>query len=254
MRRPRRGMLLLLSLSVVRAAWLYGSGMRFDVCRSTLVCLGWSALALAAIGAAAVLLPMAWLAVAAARTRSPGSRAGGGPAQRERLCGGAVCLASPQRTAFCAGILRPRVYVSSGLIDAQDAPELHAVVEHERAHAARRDPLRRLLRHSMADLFFSIPLLRFFQHLSAENAELAADRAAIAAAGAAAVAGALALTDGTAPRAAAAFDGAGPARVAQLLGDPIPPRRPSPAVVAGSLAGLVLVGSLAMCLGRMFTA
>lgn len=258
MRRPPRGVLVLLGLAAVRVALPAGSGMRADTCRSTLICLGWSALALAVTGATAVGIRMLWLGIAAARAIAaiPAVRDARVPDEPRAALGKAVCLDSSQRTAFCAGILRPRVYVSTGLVAALSLRELVAVVEHERAHAARRDPLRRLVVRSAADVFFSIPLLRFLQHYSAERAELAADRAAIAVAGAAAVAGALAATaaDGPTPMPGPAFDGAGPARVAQLLGDPIPARRPSPATVAASLAGVILVMSLAMCLGAMFAA
>jgi hypothetical protein len=47
-----------------------------------------------------------------------------------------------------------------------------------------------------------------------------------------------------------AFDGATQARVAQLLGDEVPVRRPSLASVVASLLGLVLTVNLAMCLGQ----
>jgi hypothetical protein len=46
------------------------------------------------------------------------------------------------------------------------------------------------------------------------------------------------------------FDGAGPARVTQLLGDQLPPRRPPLAACLLSLLGLTLAVSLAMCVGQ----
>ncbi len=46
--------------------------------------------------------------------------------------------------AFAAGLLRPRIHIAARLIDALPAPQLAAVIEHERAHARRRDPLLRL--------------------------------------------------------------------------------------------------------------
>ena len=67
MQRPPRGMPVLLGLAAVRVAWPAGSGMHADGCRSTLICLGWSVLALAVIGSGAVGIRMAWLAVAEAR-------------------------------------------------------------------------------------------------------------------------------------------------------------------------------------------
>lgn len=49
-------------------------------------------------------------------------------------------LAEPQ--AFVLGFLRPRVYVTHGVVAA--TASLDAVLAHEAAHARRRDPLRRL--------------------------------------------------------------------------------------------------------------
>jgi hypothetical protein len=50
--------------------------------------------------------------------------------------------------------------------------------------------------------------------------------------------------------AGARFDGAGPARVTQLLGEQPPPRRPPLVACLLSLLGLVVAVSLAMCVGQ----
>ena len=47
--------------------------------------------------------------------------------------------------ALTAGVRRPRIYVSDGLIAALSADELQRVLAHERAHVHRRDGLRRIL-------------------------------------------------------------------------------------------------------------
>jgi Zn-dependent protease with chaperone function len=52
---------------------------------------------------------------------------------------------SPAPFAFAAGWLRPRVYLTARLAEALPPPQLAAVVEHERAHARRRDPIARLV-------------------------------------------------------------------------------------------------------------
>jgi beta-lactamase regulating signal transducer with metallopeptidase domain len=44
-----------------------------------------------------------------------------------------------------AGVLRPRLVISSGVVAALSAEQLSAVVRHERAHGASRDNLKRLL-------------------------------------------------------------------------------------------------------------
>jgi Zn-dependent protease with chaperone function len=85
--------------------------------------------------------------------------------------------------AFCAGLLRPRVYCSTGALDLLDAPALAAVLAHERQHARRRDPLRLACgRVLVSGLFFLPPLRRLAQRQHA-LAELSADEAAVLDAG-----------------------------------------------------------------------
>jgi Zn-dependent protease with chaperone function len=50
---------------------------------------------------------------------------------------------SPQ--SFCYGFLRPRIYVTTGLLAILSGEEVEAVLRHERHHLQRRDPLRSLL-------------------------------------------------------------------------------------------------------------
>lgn len=47
--------------------------------------------------------------------------------------------------AYCVGLVRPRIVVSDGLLARLSASELESVLQHEEAHAARRDNLRRWL-------------------------------------------------------------------------------------------------------------
>jgi Zn-dependent protease with chaperone function len=60
------------------------------------------------------------------------------------LAGRGVVLVidEPTPVAFCAGWLRPRVYVSKAVLERLSEAELQAVLAHERQHGARRDPLR----------------------------------------------------------------------------------------------------------------
>ncbi|MDO8209523.1 M48 family metalloprotease [Conexibacter sp. CPCC 206217] len=126
-------------------------------------------------------------------------------AAQPRIVGGiAVAVLDDARpAAFCAGLLHPRVYVTSGALaafgtdgDAGDAgvggarcegggrgcPEpLHALLAHEAAHARRRDPLRRLGGEVVARGLFFLPVLRPLSARQAAVAELRADAAAVAA-------------------------------------------------------------------------
>ena len=85
----------------------------------------------------------------------------------------------PSALAFCAGLLRPRIYVSTGTIAALDAAELEAVIAHERHHARKRDPLRIFVAGVLSDGLFFAPALRRLADRYAALAELAADRAAV---------------------------------------------------------------------------
>lgn len=81
--------------------------------------------------------------------------------------------------AFCAGLLRPRIYVSTGAIATLGDDELQAVLAHERHHARCRDPLRLLIARTARDALFFLPGMRQLADRYAALAELAADRAAV---------------------------------------------------------------------------
>jgi Zn-dependent protease with chaperone function len=88
-------------------------------------------------------------------------------------------IASGVAAAFCAGYLRPRIYVSRGALELLDVDELRAVVAHERHHARRRDPLRLLVARALAAALPFIPLLRRISERYEAIGELAADEAAV---------------------------------------------------------------------------
>jgi len=123
----------------------------------------------------------------------------------------AAIAADPRPVAFCAGLLRPSVYVTTGLLARLGADELCAVVEHEAHHARRRDPLRLLVAQMLADAF-ALPSLRDLPDRQHATADLAADAAAVAASG----------TPGPLARAMQRLPDPRPERVDQLLGLPLP--------------------------------
>jgi hypothetical protein len=129
--------------------------------------------------------------------------------ERREVAGHSVAVvAGPRPLAFCAGLLRPRVYVSLGALHTLAPDALAAVVDHEAHHAARRDPLRSLLARAIGDAYSLGALPRREQAL----AELAADAAAVRSRGAAPLASALlAFHDDTA--------GIAPERVDRLAGE-----------------------------------
>jgi len=244
---------LLGALVVARLAWHPGRA----ICGQMTVagCLGVAVLVVAALGVIAWAVRAVWLAVGAAREVA-GLPRGPSPAPLVAAVGrsgvgNVVCLDSPAASAFCAGLLRPRVFVTRGMVAALADEELEAVLVHEAEHARRRDPLRRLVGRAAADVLFWLPLVGWWTRHRLEDAELAADRAVIDRVGRSPLARALRVTASpAAPMVGARFDGAGPARVTQLLGDPLPPRRPPLVACLLSLLGLVLAVSLAMCVGQ----
>jgi Zn-dependent protease with chaperone function len=148
-------------------------------------------------------------------------------------------VATGEAFAVTRGLLRPRILLSTGLVDALDEAELAAVLVHERHHVLRRDPLRLLAARVLAGYGWYLPLLRWWAQRLALRGELAADRAATTSAGVAAVAGALLkLADLPAPAVVAAVNPMGnlPDRIAQLEG-----QRPARRLrVAWLLAGATL--------------
>lgn len=196
-----------------------------------------------------------WLAASCRQAVRDLTRTDAGPALdaavRRTASRDVVSVAGDDRTAFCAGLLRPRVYVTEGAVAGLAPDELDAVLVHERAHARRRDPLRGLLRRAAADVLFFVPITSWWVTRWHERAELAADSAAIRQVGVPALAGALlSTTGGHVPVTSAAFDGATDARIAQLSGEQLSARRPSWLSVALSFGGVVAVVSLFMCTGQ----
>jgi Zn-dependent protease with chaperone function len=128
-----------------------------------------------------------------------------------------VLVDDEQAEAFCAGYLRPRVYLSRGALRILNTAELDAVVAHEKHHAQRRDPLRIFLLGVLADALVFLPALRRLKLRYQELAEVAADHAALRAQqDPAALASAL-LTFGE--RQEPGVVGIAPERVDHLLGD-----------------------------------
>lgn len=95
-------------------------------------------------------------------------------------------------SAYCAGVLHPRVWISSGALRRLRRDELEAVLWHEGYHLARRDPLRILLVRVLSSALFAVPLIRTLGDRFELATELDADQSALRAqAGAKGLAGAL---------------------------------------------------------------
>ena len=77
--------------------------------------------------------------------------------------------------AFTVGWLRPRIYVAEALSSQLQPAELEALLAHEGAHVARRDPLRLSALRFLALVLFWIPALRRLADDLADEAEVQAD-------------------------------------------------------------------------------
>jgi Zn-dependent protease with chaperone function len=96
---------------------------------------------------------------------------------------GAWVIADERPQAFCAGLLRPRVYFSTGALELLDPPALAAVLAHEHHHARRHDPLRLACGRVLAAGLFFIPGMRRLVQRQDALAEISADEAAVLTAG-----------------------------------------------------------------------
>jgi hypothetical protein len=152
---------------------------------------------------------------------------------------GVTVMDDPVPHAFCAGYLRPTIYVSTGAVALLSDAALRAVLSHEDHHRRMRDPLRLAASRMLGQALFFLPALPALGERSRDVAEERADAAAVRAAGAAGPLASALLALDTAPGAS----GIAPGRIDVLLGEPSGWRLPS-ALMAASLAALAAVSVL----------
>jgi Zn-dependent protease with chaperone function len=97
-----------------------------------------------------------------------------------RLADGTLVIEDCAVHAFCAGLLRPRVYVTTEALQRLDEDALAAVLAHERHHVQRRDPLRMAAGRVLARALFFLPWLQALTDRHRSLAELSADESAAA--------------------------------------------------------------------------
>ncbi len=132
----------------------------------------------------------------------------------------------PGHLAFCAGLLRPTVVVSSSLVASLSPSALAAVLAHEAAHARGRDPLRQILAYAIARGLWIAPAARRGADSLRLRLEVAADRAAARYVGRRALAEALLALHVQPATSHAVAGGASEltARIDALVGGSTPPR------------------------------
>ena len=151
-------------------------------------------------------------------------------------------IADPRPQAFCAGLLRPTVYVSRRTTELLTDTELEAVLAHEHHHRRVRDPLRFACGRILSEALFFVPVLRPLFDRYSDLAELSADRAAVRASAGrqAPLASALLLFDESGPP---GVTGISPERVDSLQGQPVKWRLPL-SLLAASIGVLSAISLL----------
>lgn len=157
------------------------------------------------------------------------------------------CVSGGSAVAFCAGVVRPTVFISDAAVTGLSDSELLAVLHHEADHARRHEPLRRAARTAAAEVLTFLPIVGWWSERQIARSELSADAAAERMAGRPALAGALLVM--TAPAiAVAAFVGHAELRARRLLGVQIDEPKPPRAIWAATFVYSWLALSLAGCL------
>jgi len=128
---------------------------------------------------------------------------------------------APTPVAFVHGWFKPRICISTGLVERLTLRELEAVLFHEQWHLQRRDPIRLLAVRTISAAFAIVPPIHTVARHYALATEIAADRHAVEAMGSQRwLASALMkLMNEGRQRAGVAFLGSTEARVAALAGD-----------------------------------
>ena len=160
---------------------------------------------------------------------------------------GALVVDGERPHAFCAGLLRPAVYVTDGALEILDEQALEAVLAHERHHARRRDPLRLAAGRVLAGALFFLPGLGDLARRREALAEIGADESAVSCGPAQRSALVRAMLSFTESPGAEAGVGIDPVRVDHLLGEPPRWRFPTLLFLAalGLIALLAAVAALA---------
>jgi bla regulator protein blaR1 len=167
-----------------------------------------------------------------------------------RPLNGAWVIDDERPLAFCAGLLKPQVYVSSGAVAMLDETALNAVLAHEAHHARRSDPLRLAVGRVLARALFFVPGLAELARRQQDLAELGADETAINSAPENRSALARAMLTFSDSSEAAGSVGVDPRRVDHLLGEPPSWRFPT-LLCLGAAGVIVLVGAIAVLAGQL---
>jgi Zn-dependent protease with chaperone function len=92
-------------------------------------------------------------------------------------------VADPRPFSFCYWFLRPRICLSTALVERLDPDELRAVLHHERYHLRQRDPLRQVVARYFAAGLYVVPVVDELLSFHTLQKEIEADQEAVRASG-----------------------------------------------------------------------
>ncbi|MFZ0578411.1 MAG: M56 family metallopeptidase [Psychrobacillus psychrotolerans] len=90
-----------------------------------------------------------------------------------------LIVSNPAPIAITMGFVKPKIVISTGLINLLTDDELNAVISHEIYHKDNRDPLKIFLLSLCASTIGYIPILKWFNHQYRIIQEVLADEFAI---------------------------------------------------------------------------
>ncbi len=94
---------------------------------------------------------------------------------RPSFLGKAIIFEDPRPLAFTGGLLRPRIFLSTKLLETLDEEELRVVVLHESHHQRSKDPLKSLAVSFVSDFLFFLPVSKFLKKAFWLESETTAD-------------------------------------------------------------------------------
>jgi beta-lactamase regulating signal transducer with metallopeptidase domain len=162
---------------------------------------------------------------------------------------GVFVIDDQRAEAFCAGLVWPRVYITTAALALLDGESLNAVLLHERHHARRRDPLRLAASRVIARSLFFLPGVRELRRRQRMLAEVSADERAVAASAGDRSPLARAMLSFSDASSIGGSSGIDPVRVDYLLGEPPSWRFPALICIA-AVALLALLVTVAILVGR----
>jgi Zn-dependent protease with chaperone function len=92
-------------------------------------------------------------------------------------------VADDRPFSFCYWFLRPRICLSTALVERLDPDELRAVLHHERYHLRQRDPLRQVVARYFAAGLYVVPVVDELVSFHTLQKEIEADEEAVRASG-----------------------------------------------------------------------